>query len=575
MSTFFKERTHDTMQMKVVKKVTKLGGRGGGGGGKNEDTGLRPYWVEKIPPCSYQCPSAEDIRGYLTHIAQSEKYDRTHHQAFTDAWHKITERNPFPAIMGRVCPHPCEKACNRGHLDTPVAINSMERWVGDWGISQKLALSKATDEKRSEKVAVVGGGPTGFSCAYQLARRGYQVTVFEGNAKVGGMLRYGIPSYRLPEEVIDAEFGKILDLGVELRTGVQVGKDVTLDELARDYQAVYLGIGAQKGVNLGIPGEDAPNCFSGVDFLQRITVGEKIEVGDKVIVIGGGNTAIDAARTSRRLGAHVTLLYRRTRKEMPAIEHEITEAEHEGVAYEFLAAPLEVVVEGGRAVGVKCQRMELGEPDASGRRRPVALPGSEYVVPATAVIAGISQSAVFTGLEQFRSERGWIEASDVYETAVPNVWAGGDVTVGLGIATEAIGAGRKAAEAIDRKLRGAEAPPPDARRLIRHDQIVGLQLNEKKPRQERRSLPVNERLVGFAEVDHTYEETEAVTESKRCLSCGLCCDCDNCFMYCQDKAVERLDKSLPIGQHYKVIHEKCIGCKKCAEACLCGMIDMK
>jgi NADPH-dependent glutamate synthase beta subunit-like oxidoreductase/Pyruvate/2-oxoacid:ferredoxin oxidoreductase delta subunit len=562
-------------EMKVVKKVTKLGGRGGGGAGKSEDTGLRPNWVEKMPPCTYMCPSAEDIRGYLTYIAQSDKYGRTYPQAFEAAWHLITNKNPFPAVMGRVCPHPCEGACNRGKLDTPVAINSMERWVGDYGIEKKLALKKVTDEKRAEKVAVVGGGPAGFSCAYQLARRGYAVTVFEGAAKVGGMLRYGIPSYRLPEEVIDAEFGKILDLGVELRTNVQVGRDVTLEELRSQYQAVYLAIGAQKGVNLGIPGEDAPNCFSGVDFLQRITVGEKIEVGDKVIVIGGGNTAIDAARTSRRLGAHVTLVYRRTRKEMPAIEHEIHEAEHEGVVYEFLSAPLAVVVENGRAVGVKCQRMELGEPDASGRRRPVPVAGSEYVIPATAVIAGISQVPVWAGLEAVRSEKGWIDVNAVHETALPGVFAGGDVTVGLGIATQAIGLGRQAADAIDRKLRNAEPAPPDSRTIIRADQIVGLQLNAKKPRNERVSLPVAERLAGFVEVEKTYAEHEAIDESKRCLSCGLCCDCDNCFMYCQDKAVDRLDKSLPIGQHYKVINEKCIGCKKCAEACLCGMIDMK
>jgi formate dehydrogenase major subunit len=561
-------------EMKVVKKVMKLGGRGAAGG-KNEDTGLRPYYVEKIPPCTFMCPSAEDIRGYLTYIAQAEKYGRTASESFTEGWHIITNRNPFPAAMGRVCPHPCEGACNRGKLDTPVAINNMERWVGDWGIKHKLRAKKLVDEKRPEKVAVVGGGPAGLSCAYQLARRGYAVTVFEGFSQAGGMLRFGIPSYRLPEDVLDAEIQAILDLGVELRTNVQVGRDVAMDDLRRDYQAVYLAIGAQKGVNLGLAGEDAPNCFSGVDFLHRVTVGEKIDVGDRVIVIGGGNTAIDAARTSRRLGAHVTLLYRRTRKEMPAIEHEITEAEHEGVAYEFLSAPLEVVVQDGRAVAVKCQRMELGEPDASGRRRPVAVPGSDYEVPCTAVIAGISQSPIWSGIEEFRGEKGWIDVNEVHETSVPGVFAGGDVTVGLGIATQAIGLGRQAAEIIDRKFRNLGAPEPDPRKILRADQIVALQLNEKKPRQERRQISVSERIVDFRECDTTYEESEAVTESKRCLSCGLCCDCDNCFMYCQDKAIERLDKSLPIGQHYKAIFEKCIGCKKCAEACLCGYIDIR
>ncbi len=561
-------------EMKVVKKVMKLGGRGAAGG-KNEDTGLRPYWVEKIPPCTFMCPSAEDIRGYITYIAQAEKYGRSASESFTEGWHIITNRNPFPATMGRVCPHPCEGACNRGKLDAPVAINNMERWVGDWGIQHKLRARKLVDQKRPEKVAVVGGGPAGLSAAYQLARRGYAVTVFEGAVKAGGMLRYGIPSYRLPDEVLDAEIQAILDLGVELRTNVQIGRDVMMEDLRRDYQAVYLAIGAQKGVNLGLKGEDAPNCFSGVDFLQRVRVGENIDVGDRVIVIGGGNTAIDAARTSRRLGAHVTLLYRRTRKEMPAIEHEITEAEHEGVVYEFLSAPLEIVVKDGRAVAVKCQRMELGEPDASGRRRPVAVPGSDYEVPCTSVIAGISQTPVWTGLEEFRGEKGWIDVNEVHETSVPGVFAGGDVTVGLGIATQAIGLGRQAAEVIDRKFQNAPAPEPDSRKIVRPEMIIGLALNEKKPRQERRQIPVAERLMDFRECDTTYEESEAVTEAKRCLSCGLCCDCDNCFMYCQAKAVERLDKSLPIGQHYKVINDKCIGCKKCAEACLCGYIDMR
>jgi formate dehydrogenase major subunit len=560
------------MQMKVVKKVTKLGGRGGA---KSDDTGLRPYYVEKMPPCTFMCPSAEDIRGYLTYIAQSEKYARPYPAALEEAWHIITNRNPFPAIMGRVCPHPCEGACNRGKLDAPVAINNMERYVGDYGIQHKLRAKKLTTDKHAEKVAVVGGGPAGLSCAYQLARRGYAVTVFEGFSKAGGMLRFGIPSYRLPEEVIDAEIQAILDLGVELRTGVQIGKDVTMEQLRKDYQAVYLAIGAQKGVNLGLAGEDAPNCFSGVDFLHRVTIGEKIDVGDKVIVIGGGNTAIDAARTSRRLGAHVTLVYRRTRKEMPAIEHEITEAEHEGVAYEFLSAPLSVVVENGRAVGVKCQKMQLGEPDASGRRRPVPVEGSEYVIPCTAVIAGISQIPVWTGIEEFRSEKGWIDVSAVHETSVPGVFAGGDVTIGLGIATQAIGAGRQAAEAIHRKFRGMGDPTPDPRKVVKPEMIVGLQLNTKKPRNERTIVPVAERLQDFRECDTTYQEHEAIDESKRCLSCGLCCDCDNCFMYCQDKAIERLDKSLPIGQHYKLVPEKCIGCKKCAEACVCGYIDMR
>jgi NADPH-dependent glutamate synthase beta subunit-like oxidoreductase len=548
---------------KMVKK--KKRGLGGGGGGKGrEESPLRPYYVRKTPPCSFACPSSEDIRGYLTWIGQAEKYGRKPEEGFDKAWEIITDKNPFPSTMGRVCPHPCETECNRVQLDGAVNINAMERSVGDHGIENNLPLKKLTDESHPEKVAVVGGGPAGLSCAYQLARRGYSVTVFEAFDKAGGMLRYGIPTYRLPDDVLDAEIGKITDLGVELKTGVRIGKDVTVQQLQSDYQAVYLAIGAHMGWEIGVPGEDASNVMTGAAYLHLVNKGEAPEIGDKVVVIGGGDTAVDAARVSRRLGAKATIVYRRTRNEMPAIEPEIVATEQEDVEMIYLAAPVEVVKDGDKAVALKCQRCKLGEPDASGRRRPVPIEGEFFEVPATFVVPAISQGPVFDGdLERFKSEKGWIDVNEQHQTSAAGVYAGGDVTVRLGIATQAIGLGRQAAERIEHKLRGTEPSGQEEPPVIK--EIFGIQLNEKRPRNERSHLPAEERIQDFREAEKGISREEAIAEAKRCLSCGLCVDCDNCWMYCQDKAIEKLDKSLPMGEHYK----------KCYEACLCGYMEMR
>jgi NADPH-dependent glutamate synthase beta subunit-like oxidoreductase len=557
----------------MKKKKKKLGGGGGGGKGR-EESPLRPYYVRKTPPCSFACPSSEDIRGYLTWIGQAEKYGRKSEEGFDKAWEMITDKNPFPSTMGRVCPHPCEAECNRVKLDGAVAINAMERAVGDHGIEKNLPLVKLSDDSHSEKVAVVGGGPAGLSCAYQLARRGYSVTVFEAFERAGGMLRYGIPTYRLPDDILDAEIRKITDLGVELKTGVRIGQDVTVAQLQSDYQAVYLAIGAHMGWELGVPGEDATNVMTGAAYLHLVNKGEAPEIGDSVVVIGGGDTAVDAARVSRRLGAKATIVYRRTRKEMPAIEPEIVATEEEDVEMIYLAAPVEVVKDGDKATALKCQKCELGEPDASGRRRPVPIEGEFFEVPATFVVPAISQGPIFDGdLEQFKNEKGWIDVNEQHQTATADVYAGGDVTVKLGIATQAIGLGRQAAERIDHKLRGTEPSGEEQPPVVK--EIFGIALNEKRPRNERSHLPATERIQDFREVEKGLSQEEAIAEAKRCMSCGLCVDCDNCWMYCQDKAIEKLDKSLPLGEHYSVIMEKCIGCKKCYEACLCGYIEMR
>jgi formate dehydrogenase major subunit len=546
----------------VKKPVIKSGGGSGG-----EISNLRPRYIEKTPPCIGNCPSGTDIRGVLTTIAQAEAYGRTTEQAYEIAWRMILENNPFPATCGRVCPHPCEAGCNRNDKDGPVAINAIERFLGDFALAKGLKPSVLTEEKFPEKVAVVGAGPAGLSCAYHLARRGYSVTVFEAFSKAGGMLRYGIPEYRLPRNVLDAEIKRIEDMGVEIKCNTVVGRDISLDQLKSGYQAVFVGIGAHKGMKLRVPGEDAPNVYTGTEFLNKVNSGDKVEVGGKVLVVGGGDTAIDAARISKRLGADVTIVYRRTRNEMPAIAPEIEGALEEGVKIEFLAAPVEIVLENGRAVGMKCIRMELGEPDASGRRRPVPKPGSEFVIEATTIIAAISQEPNFDGFTMLKEGKDWIKADEWGATKAEGIYSGGD-DIELGLVTIAVSQGRFAAEAIDARFRGRQLEKRQRPPIIKSDKMK-LSWYKEAARNERQKVPPQER--GFdTEIEKGLTEQQALDEAKRCMSCGMCMDCETCWMYCTNSCFAKLPK----GQHYKVKLELCNGCKKCAEECPCGYIEM-
>lgn len=541
----------------------KLRMRGGSAtSGKASSTDLRPFWSKKDPPCSIECPAGANIREWLTDIREGN--------SFEEAFYTLTDKNPFPSTMGRICPHPCETKCNRNELDEPVGINSVEGAIGDYAIKHGLKLKMLTNEKKSKKVAVIGAGPSGLSAAYQLVRRGYPVTVFEKYEKAGGMLRYGIPPYRLPDDVLDAEIQRILDLGVELKTNCRVGENVELEDIRSDYDAIYFAIGNHQGMTLGVGGEDANNVYTAASFLSKVNNGEKVDVGSKVLVVGGGDSAIDAARTSRRLGAEVTLLYRRSIKEMPAIEHEISEAELEGVKYEFLATPVEIIKNGNNATKVKAIRMELKEADASGRARPVPIEGSEFEIEIDTIIAALGQRPDFSGLEIFKNEKGWITVDGDGKTTIDKVYAGGDITADVALATMAIGEGRRKALTMAYFLENRSPEKVTPLPIIKTDRMR-LDHYEKTPKLQRSSVPLEERLKSFDEVINMLSQDDAAKEAARCMSCGMCFDCEKCYLFCQDGAVE----ILPKGQHYKFILNKCTGCKKCMEECPCGYIDMQ
>jgi NADPH-dependent glutamate synthase beta subunit-like oxidoreductase/Pyruvate/2-oxoacid:ferredoxin oxidoreductase delta subunit len=530
--------------------------------GASEISPLRPRFAPKAPPCASGCPNGNEVRELLVIIAQAKDYGLTREQAFERVWNRIVERNPFPAVTGRICPHPCETACNRNAKDGPVAFNAIERMIGDFGIAHKLKLSRMAIQARAERVAVIGAGPAGLSCAYQLVRRGYAVTVFETLNEPGGMLRYGIPSFRLPREVVEAEIARILDLGVELKCNCAVGKDISLEQLRQEYAAVFTGIGAQEGIKLGLPGEDAPNVLSGIGLLKRVHGGEQINVGKKVVVVGAGGTACDVARLSKRLGAHVTMVA----LEMTAPKSEAESAQEEGVRIEYPAVPLEILRRNGHASGVRLIRVRP-QPTADDTSHAVPIAGSEFDLEADSVIVAVRQQLDFRGLETLINGNGWIKADEWGRTALDDIFAGGDGT-GIGIAAVAIAQGRLAAEGIDARFQGRELEKAPAPPAIPTEKLK-LEWYPAAPRHEGQRVSVAERELGV-EVDRGLTEDEVLEEAKRCMSCGMCMDCETCWMYCSNNCFVRLPK----GEHCKIKLEVCNGCKKCAEACPSGYIEM-
>jgi NADPH-dependent glutamate synthase beta subunit-like oxidoreductase/NAD-dependent dihydropyrimidine dehydrogenase PreA subunit len=431
----------------------------------------RPY-VQAVPncfaitkrgkaPCRAACPIDQAAQGYVALIAEGK---------FKEALALIRKQNPLPGICGRVCHHPCEGACVRGEVDGPVSIRALKRFAADWEVANEPGYSYVDEyeiQKKDERVAVVGAGPAGLSCAHDLALAGYEVHVFEALPFAGGMLRVGIPAYRLPRDVLERDVGFLERLGVQFHYNAEFGRTFTLDDLFEDgYRAAFVGVGAHESMKLGCEGEGLEGVVGAVEFLREFNLEGKVRVGKKVAVIGGGNAAVDAARTARRLGANVTIFYRRTRKEMPADESEIEEALREGVGLELLAAPYEILGEEGRVVGVRVQRMELGEPDESGRRRPVPLEGDTYDVESDMIVPAISQAPAVDYLDADEAIclTKWrtVEVDEkAGMTGRAGVFAGGDVVTGPGMVTEAMAQGRRAARGIIDYLDGGEYPVPE------------------------------------------------------------------------------------------------------------------
>ncbi|MCJ7705596.1 MAG: NAD(P)-binding protein [Desulfobacterales bacterium] len=543
----------------------------------------RPFYEDKTPPCSAACPAGNDIVAFIQKIAQED---------FEGAWNIIKEENPFPGVCGRVCFHPCESRCNRGSFDEPVAIHTLERFVADFASRLNKKTGKA-GEKRKERVAIIGSGPGGMSCAFHLARLHYDVTVFESFSLAGGMLRMGIPSYRLPRNVLDRELSNIEALGVEIRTSVSLGEDLRLEDL-KDYQAVFISTGAHQSRGLHIPGEKEKGVLNGLDLLKKINLSKRVKLGDKIGVIGGGNTAIDVARSVIRLGKKATILYRRSREEMPAFEDEIVEALEEGVKIRYLVNPIRV----GQKDGLKrleCLRMELSEKDESGRRRPVPIPNSNLFIDADHVIIAAGEEIEASFLpEGLEKKEGIVLTQRDGSTGIKGVFAGGDLTSNQRTVAHAIGSGKKAAMAIDAFLKGTDAEEVIIQHLIgegpslsifgylhpgerlRNPHVVTFEeLNmdyfESAKRQGESKSAVKERIKGFKEVSSTLSEGVALEEAERCFSCGTCNECENCYVFCPDGSVLKREELFS----HQVDYDYCKGCGICFTECPRGAISLK
>jgi len=524
----------------------------------------------KPAPCQENCPCGTSVRDWIAPIAQRERTGLTRSEAYRQAWLRIVDNNPFPAVMGRICPHPCESQCNRNDKDGAVAVSELERFLGDWAIAEGLALPVLDSEPRAETVGVIGAGPAGLSFAYQMARLGYRVTVYDWHQHAGGMLRYGVPEYRLPRAILDAEIRRITELGVNLQLGVRVGQDLSVAEARARHEHWFLGLGAQLGRHLGIAGETGPGVYVGTDFLARHNTGEPIPIGSRVIVVGGGNTAIDVARVARRRGAEVSILYRRGREDMPAIREEIEAAVYEGARLIEWAVPSAFLRSGSGALhGVTVQRLRQGKIDESGRPRPEPIPDDVYHLEADTVIEAVAQEADKSGLDSFFAEDAMLSG----DHDVPDVELGGDVT-GAGIASSAIAQGKAAAMRIYARDMGDGLSTAEAGGPTRSAARIKTDFYRALPRVSVNCAPLQLRLSDpDLEISETITEEIFLKEVERCLSCGACIGCQLCWMYCNAGAFTPECSPRP-GYYMRFDPAVCEGCGKCLELCPCGFLDL-
>ena len=472
-------------------------------------------------PCVLNCPASVNAQGYVQAIARGDD---------KEAVRIIKERLPMPACIGRVCPHPCEDGCRRQMVEESISIAYLKYFAAD-RVIQAGGYLPPKAAATGKRVGIIGGGPGGLTAAYYLSLKGHRVTVVDAMPQMGGMLRYGIPEYRLPKRVLDEEVAEIASLGVEMKNNFRIGTDVTFEEFKNSYDAVVLAIGAWESMPIGCPGEELDGVMGGIDFLRQVAMGEKPAIGDQVAVVGGGNPAMDACRTAVRLGAkEVYVVYRRTEAEMPAEQLEIDEAREEGVIYKFLTNPAEIIGENGRVKEIKLQVMELGEPDESGRRRPVPVEGKFETLPVTCVISAIGQKANVAGFEGIELNRKGIISADEtsYRTSMPGVFAVGDATnQGASIAIEAIGEARRCAKVVDLYLNGVQVPYQKTYLSVKKVSPEYFADYIKLPRAKMPTRPPEERKHDFQEINLGFSEAQARAEAARCLDCG-CHDFAEC-----------------------------------------------
>ncbi len=511
----------------------------------------RPVYVDRLPPCNHACPAGENIQAWLYHAEAGDYYE---------AWKSLVENNPLPAIMGRACYHPCESACNRGQLDQPVNIHAVERFLGDEAIRRGWQFDAAS-RPSGKHVLVVGSGPSGLSAAYHLARLGHKVTIYEAGPTAGGMMRFGIPKYRLPREVLNAEVARIENMGVTIRLNKRVDNLASVLE-QKEFDAVFLAVGAHVSKRAYIPAGDASKILDALAVLRSVDGGNPPELGRRVLVYGGGNTALDVARTAKRLGATETVIvYRRTREKMPAHDFEVQEAIEEGIQFRWLST----IKEAGES-SFKVEKMRL---DEKGFPQPT---GDFETIEADSLVLALGQDVDLSFLERvpgLEIVNGVVKVSAQMMTGHPGVFAGGDMVPDERTVTVAVGHGKKAARNIDAWLRGNAYRQPPKHELAAFDKLNAWYYSD-APLTVQPVLDALRRQTTFDEVVSGLDESNALFEARRCLSCGNCFECDNCYGVCPDNAVVKLGP----GNRFRFNYDYCKGCGMCVKECPCGAIEM-